>query len=148
MDGRSASSRAVSRSRSAARAVEAAWAMAMFLLVLHLGGWRWGQDLPATDPLYRGATGLTLASVIFAQIGNLVGRRYETRTGLDAGILRNPLFMVGIALELVVAVAVLYWPRSRPHSGPDRAVARGTGSTGGAGALPGRIAGGSSARGA
>jgi len=90
--------------------VEAAWAMAMFFLVLHLGGWRWGQDLPETDPLYRAATGITLVSVIFTQIGNLIGRRYETRSGLDAGLLGNPLLVVGIALELAFAMAVLYWP--------------------------------------
>ena len=61
-------------------------------------------------PLYRGATGITLVSVIFTQIGNLIGRRYETRSGLDAGLLRNPLFVVGIALELLFAMSVLYWP--------------------------------------
>jgi sodium/potassium-transporting ATPase subunit alpha len=90
--------------------VEAAWAMTMFFLVLHLGGWSWGQVLLETDPLYRGATGMTLVSVVFAQIGNLIGRRFETRSGLDAGLLRNPLFVAGIALEVVFAVAVLYWP--------------------------------------
>jgi len=90
--------------------VEAAWAMFMFFLVLHLGGWRYGQDLAATDPLYRSATGATLVSVVFAQIGNLIGRRYETRSGLDGGIVRNPLFVVGIALELAFAAAVVYLP--------------------------------------
>jgi sodium/potassium-transporting ATPase subunit alpha len=90
--------------------VEAAWAMAMFFLVLHLGGWRWGQNLLETDPLYRGATGITLVSVVFTQIGNLIGRRFETRSGLDAGLWHNPLFVIGIVLELVFAFAVLYWP--------------------------------------
>jgi len=90
--------------------LEAAWAMFMFFLVLHLGGWRFGNDLAATDPLYRSATGATLVSVVFAQIGNLIGRRYETRSGLDGGIVRNPLFVVGIALELAFAVAVVYLP--------------------------------------
>jgi sodium/potassium-transporting ATPase subunit alpha len=90
--------------------VEAAWAMFMFFLALHLGGWRYGHGLDASDPLYRGATGVTLVSVIFAQIGNLIGRRYETRSGLDGGIFRNPLFVVGIALELAFALAVVYAP--------------------------------------
>jgi sodium/potassium-transporting ATPase subunit alpha len=90
--------------------IQAAWAMGMFLFVLHLGGWRYGQELSATDPLYRGATGITLVSVVFTQIGNLIGRRYEARSGLDLGLFRNPLFVVGIALELAFAFAVLYWP--------------------------------------
>jgi sodium/potassium-transporting ATPase subunit alpha len=90
--------------------VEAAWAMFMFFLALYLGGWRYGQGLDAADPLYLGATGITLASVVFTQIGNLVGRRFETRSGLDRGILRNPLLVIGIALELAFALAVVYFP--------------------------------------
>ena len=90
--------------------IEAAWAMFMFFLTLHLGGWHFGSDLPATDALYRGATGITLVAVVFAQIGNLVGQRYQRRSGLDWGLLRNPLLAAGIALELGFAWAVLYWP--------------------------------------
>ena len=90
--------------------VEAVWAMLMFFLVLHLGGWRYGHDLVANDPLYRSATGVTLVSVVFTQIGNLIGRRYETHSGLDVGIFRNSLFVIGIALELAFAVAVVYLP--------------------------------------
>jgi sodium/potassium-transporting ATPase subunit alpha len=89
--------------------LEAAWAMFMFFLVLHLGGWRYGQILAAGDPLYRAATGVTLVSVVFAQVANLVGRRYEERSGLDRGLLRNPLLLIGVALELAFAFAVLYW---------------------------------------
>lgn len=94
--------------------LEAVWAMFMFFLVLGLGGWRYGQALSTADPLYRSATGITLASVVFAQVGNLVGRRYETRSGLDVGLLRNPLFVIGIALELAFAFGALYFaPLSR-----------------------------------
>ena len=56
--------------------------------------------------------------MVFAQIGNLIGRRYETRSGLDRGLFRNPLFVIGIALELAFAVAVLYWPPLGRASGP------------------------------
>jgi sodium/potassium-transporting ATPase subunit alpha len=90
--------------------LEASWAMFMFFLVLHLGGWRYGQELAPDDPLYRSATAATLVSVIFTQIGNLIGRRYETRSGLDRGLFRNALFVVGIGLELVFALAVVYLP--------------------------------------
>jgi len=90
--------------------LEAAWAMLTFFLFLHAGGWQWGRELPPTDPLYRSATGLVLVSVIFTQVANLVGRRYERRSGLDAGLLRNPLLVAGVALEIVFAFAVLHWP--------------------------------------
>ncbi len=89
--------------------IEALWAMAMFFLVLHLGGWRYGQALATTSPLYRGATGITIVSIVFLQMANLIGRRFEARAGLDMGLLRNWLLMVGVAIELVFAFAVLYW---------------------------------------
>ena len=98
-------------------AVEAAWAMAMFFFVLWVGGWRYGADLPVTDPLYRSATGITFTSVVFVQIGNLIGRRHEERSGLDRGLFQNPLYMVGVALELVFVFAALYWPPLRAALG-------------------------------
>ena len=49
-------------------------------------------------------------SVVFTQVANLIGRRYEARTGLDRGLVRNRLLVLGIALELGFAYGVLYWP--------------------------------------
>ena len=98
-------------------AIEAAWAMFMFFCVLWYGGWRYGASLPPTDPLYRSATGITLASVVFMQIGNLIGRRYEGRSGLDWGLFQNPLYVLGIALELVFVFAALHWPPLRAALG-------------------------------
>jgi sodium/potassium-transporting ATPase subunit alpha len=86
--------------------VEAAWAMFMFFCVLRDGGWRYGDGLSVTDPLYRSTTGITFASVVFMQIGNLIGRRHEERSG-RLGALPNPLFVLGIALELVFVFAAL-----------------------------------------
>lgn len=88
--------------------VQAAWAMFMFFFVLSRGGWHYGQSLALTSPLYRSATAITLVSVVFGQIGNLVGRRYERRSGLDWGFFRNPLFVVGVLVELVFVYSVLY----------------------------------------
>ncbi|MCE9576048.1 MAG: cation-transporting P-type ATPase [Deltaproteobacteria bacterium] len=90
-------------------ALQAVWAMAMFFTTLALGGWRYGDALAAGDPLYRAATGITLVSVIFAQVGNLIGRRYERGSGLDRRLFANHLVLLGIALELGFAFAVLYW---------------------------------------
>ena len=90
--------------------LEAAWSLLLFFLVLAAGGWTWGADLAENAPLYRTATGITLASVVLAQVGNVLGRRHLYRSGLDAGLLRNPLLLAGIALELLFAWALLYWP--------------------------------------
>ncbi|MBX3128042.1 MAG: cation-transporting P-type ATPase [Polyangiaceae bacterium] len=90
--------------------LEAAWAMLTFFLYLDAGGWRWAHGTDVDAVLLRGATGLTLVAVVFTQVANLVGRRTETASGLDRGLARNPLLLLGIALELAFAVAVVYWP--------------------------------------
>jgi sodium/potassium-transporting ATPase subunit alpha len=90
--------------------LQAAWAMGMFFLSLRAGGWSWASGLMPDETLHRSATGLTLVAVIFTQVANLVGRRHHTRSGLDRGLFRNPLLLVGVGLELVFAIAVLYWP--------------------------------------
>ena len=88
--------------------IQAAFSLVLFFVVLHRGGWEWGQELVPTDPLYRSATGITLASVILMQVANLVGRRSLRHTGLDAGLLRNRLMLLGIAMEVVFSWAILY----------------------------------------
>jgi sodium/potassium-transporting ATPase subunit alpha len=90
--------------------IQAAWSMAMFFGVLVQGGWQWGQELATSDPLYQSATGMTLAAVILLQIGNVVSRRSWRSSGLDAALWRNKLILLGIAAELVMSWAVLYFP--------------------------------------
>jgi sodium/potassium-transporting ATPase subunit alpha len=90
--------------------IEAVWAMSMFVLALVAGGWHYGDELAATAPLYRTATTVTLAAVVLTQIANLVGRRFERRSGLDRGLFDNPLFVIGVALELGFVGLAMYWP--------------------------------------
>jgi len=90
--------------------IEAAFALGLFFWVLTAGGWHYGMELAASDPLYQSATGITLSSIMLMQIGNLLGRRSATGSGLDMGIFANPLLLLGIVLELFFSWAVLYWP--------------------------------------
>jgi sodium/potassium-transporting ATPase subunit alpha len=90
--------------------IEAGWSLLLFFLVLHWGGWQYGTELAANDPLYRSATGIALASVLLLQVGNVLGRRHQWRSGLDRGLRRNRLLLVGIVVEIVFAWALLYWP--------------------------------------
>ncbi len=89
--------------------IQAAYSMLLFFLVLHEGGWKWGQELGNNDPLYRSATGITLVSIILMQIGNLAGRRSLRGSGLDRGLLHNPMLLVGVAVEIVFSWAILYY---------------------------------------
>ena len=90
--------------------LEAAWSLALFFLVLVQGGWQWGVELAGGDPLYRSATGIALATILLMQIGNLLGRRYRRRSGLDRGLFTNRLLLLGIVVQVVFSAALLYWP--------------------------------------
>jgi sodium/potassium-transporting ATPase subunit alpha len=91
--------------------IEAAWSLALFFLVLRLGGWRLGDPvMDASDPLYQSATGIALATILLMQIGNLIGRRYRDRSGLDLGLVRNKLLLAGIGIQVVFSWATLYSP--------------------------------------
>jgi len=90
--------------------MQAAWAMLLFFLFLFAGGWSYGAPLAADSPLYQGATTLTLVTIVFMQVANLIGRRHATRSGLDAGLLANRLCVAGIVLELLFVWAVVAWP--------------------------------------
>ena len=88
--------------------LEALWSMGLFFAVLIQGGWRYGQELGGADPLYRSATGIALATILLMQIGNLIGRRFAWRSGLDWGLLRNRLLLAGILIQIVFSWALLY----------------------------------------
>jgi len=90
--------------------IQAAFSLCLFFLVLHQGGWSWGQELADSDPLYRSATGITLATIILMQVGNVIGRRSLRGSGLDRGLLANRILLVGVATEILFSWAVLYVP--------------------------------------
>ena len=90
--------------------LEGLWSLALFFYVLLDGGWRPGLELAGGDPLYRSAMGIALATILLMQIGNLVGRRFAGRSGLDRGIFRNRLMLLGIVIQVVFSWATLYFP--------------------------------------
>ena len=90
--------------------IEAGYSLTLFFWVLHAGGWHYGERLSATDPLYQSATGLALATIMLMQVGNFIGRRSKTRSGLDRGLFTNRLILLGFAFEVVFSWATLYFP--------------------------------------
>ena len=100
--------------------LEGAWSLALFFYVLLAGGWTYGQELTLADPLYRSAMGIALSTILLMQIGNLVGRRFSRRSGLDKGIFRNRLLLLGIMIQVVFSWATLYFPPMQKvlHTGP------------------------------
>jgi sodium/potassium-transporting ATPase subunit alpha len=90
--------------------IQAVFSLFLFFLVLHQGGWQWGQPLADSDPLYRSATGITLATIILMQVGNVIGRRSLRGSGLDRGLFTNRLLLLGMATEIGFAWMILYFP--------------------------------------
>ncbi len=90
--------------------LEAMWSLGLFFYVLVDGGWQFGMELAADDPLYRSATGIALATILLMQIGNLVGRRYAKSSGLDSGLFRNRLMLAGIMIQIIFSWGLLYAP--------------------------------------
>jgi sodium/potassium-transporting ATPase subunit alpha len=90
--------------------LEALWSISLFFLVLLKGGWEYGAEIASNDALYRSATGIALSTILLMQIGNLLGRRFAYRSGLDVGIVKNKLIFLGIIIQIVFSWAVLYFP--------------------------------------
>jgi len=85
--------------------------MAAFYFMYWTNGY-WGKliDLPGSGDLYRSATAMALAAVVFTQIGNLFAQRSETMSGFKIPLFRNRLLWVGIATELTLIVLIVYTP--------------------------------------
>jgi len=90
--------------------LEAAWSLGLFFWVLVDGGWQYGTALENDAPLYRSATGIALATILLMQIGNLIGRRYPTKSGLDVGVFKNRLMLAGIIIQAIFSWSLLYVP--------------------------------------
>jgi magnesium-transporting ATPase (P-type) len=67
-------------------------------------------DLPDSGALYLAATTITLASVVFTQIGNLFAQRTELLSALRVPLFSNRLVWIGIAVELLMLLAIIYLP--------------------------------------
>jgi len=88
--------------------LQAAAAMAAFFIVLHAGGWQYGQVLQAPDPLYLQATTACLAAIVVAQVVNVFACRHPELSMFRLRLLSNPLLLVGVAAEILLLLAIVY----------------------------------------
>lgn len=89
-------------------AMEAAAAMAAFFFVLRGAGWQYGEPLAVDAPLYLQATTATLTAIILMQVANVFLCRSERESIFSPGFFGNRLVWAGIAVELVLALAINY----------------------------------------
>jgi magnesium-transporting ATPase (P-type) len=89
---------------------EAAAAMAAYFFVALGGGWQFGQELAATDPLYRQATTACLSAIVVTQVANVFLCRSSRDSALAFGFFSNRLILWGVAIELALILLIVYTP--------------------------------------
>jgi calcium-translocating P-type ATPase len=90
--------------------LQAAAAMAAFLLVLRASGWQWGEMPARLDPAYLEATTACLAAIVVAQVVNVFLCRHPHEPALPFRYADNPLLVAGIAFEVALILAIVYTP--------------------------------------
>ncbi|MBL8211518.1 MAG: cation-transporting P-type ATPase [Bryobacterales bacterium] len=90
--------------------LEAAFSLSMFFAIYWLPGWRPGQPMADTGPLYLLATTMTLAGIVACQVGNVFACRSLLEPAWRGGLFRNRLILAGIAVELAILCALIYAP--------------------------------------
>jgi sodium/potassium-transporting ATPase subunit alpha len=86
---------------------ESAAGFAAYFFVLLGGGWRPGDALSGTAPLYGQAIASFFAAVVICQVANVLVWRTTHQSVFAKGILRNRAVVAGVAAELALLVAIV-----------------------------------------
>ncbi|MBN2026421.1 MAG: cation-transporting P-type ATPase [Actinobacteria bacterium] len=89
-------------------------ALVCMLGYLYMFNWRWGEELRAyaeANPLvYAKATTMSLTGIMMTQIGNGFACRTNVESVFKVGLLKNRLYLLGIATEVSLQVLIVYVP--------------------------------------
>ncbi len=81
-----------------------------FFYVLSKGGWSFGTNLAATDPLYLKATTMTLAAIVVIQRANSFTCRTTRESLFKAGVFTNKYLLIGIGISITIIMLIVYAP--------------------------------------
>ena len=90
--------------------IESVASMSAYFFINWMNGW---PTVPLAQPgtqLYAMATTMTLAGVVTCQVGAVFGCRTETTSVFKIGLFSNRLVLVGVAVELILLVSLIYVP--------------------------------------
>ena len=90
--------------------LQAAAGFFSYFVVLYRGGWTWGQQLAATDPLYMKAVTAFFASIIICQIADVMICRTRRESVFSKGLLSNRFVLAGILSELLLLAIIVFNP--------------------------------------
>jgi magnesium-transporting ATPase (P-type) len=89
--------------------LESIIAMGAYFLVNIENGWP-GVPLAASGAVYAKATAMTLAAIVFCQIGVVLCCRTEKQSVFKIGLFSNKRVLLGIIIEILLISAILYVP--------------------------------------
>lgn len=90
--------------------IEAAAGFFCFFALLFEGGWKFGEQLANTNPLYRQAITAFFSAVVICQIANVFASRTRSQSVFSVGLLSNRLVLLGIASELLILALIVWNP--------------------------------------
>lgn len=90
--------------------ISAIFAMLGYFFVNWKNGWPGVPLAGGTDVVYRHATMMALAAIVFCQIGMAQNCRTETESVFKVGLLKNKLVVIGTIVEILVVCIISYLP--------------------------------------
>ncbi len=89
--------------------LETVFSMSAYFYVNLMNGWP-AVPLAASGPVYEQATTMTLAAIVFCQIGAVLNCRTDQQSLFQVGLFSNRQVLVGIAVEVALLSAIIYVP--------------------------------------
>lgn len=89
--------------------LESLISMGAYFYVNILNGWP-AVPLAGSGMVYRQATTMTLAAIVFCQIGVVMNCRTENQSIFKVGLFTNKRVLLGIAVEVILISAIMYLP--------------------------------------
>jgi magnesium-transporting ATPase (P-type) len=90
--------------------MEAAFSLGGYFFAHWLAGWHPGTTLADSGPIYITATTMTLAGIVACQVGNAFACRSSHQPGWRVGFTSNRLLLIGIVVEVVLLLFLIYTP--------------------------------------
>jgi calcium-translocating P-type ATPase len=81
------------------------------------GGWTFGMQLAANDPVYIKGITMTFAGIVVAQAGNVLACRTSKQSIFRASIAKNKWIVWGIMAQLAILAILIYVPPLQPVFG-------------------------------
>ncbi|MFZ0531048.1 MAG: cation-transporting P-type ATPase, partial [Propionicimonas sp.] len=89
--------------------LETFFSMSAYFFVNFRNGWP-TVPLAASGPVYEQATTMTLAAIVFCQIGAVLNCRTDRQSVFRVGLFSNRQILVGIVVEVALLGAIIYLP--------------------------------------